>query len=646
MKKIIFLALIIAIFLTACPTPNNDSHAIGDPDPCECSNPDDCTCDLELDDCPTCGSDSIDGKFIVSTTDEWSNTLVTIQNAGSNKNYLIEINGNIAIPGITDSITTATGFSSNNTNITVTLKGNGKLSTSGQGSIIRLGNSHTFTIDSVDLILEGHNGNNLSLIYVQCGGTLEMKNGIITGNTAEHGGGVYVSKGTFTMTGGEIGGNTTDNGGGGVYVSGGIFTMTGGKISNNTAKGSYNGGGGVYVSGGDFILTGGEISGNAATAYVYSNGAGVYVSGGTFTMTGGVINCNTNGTDSFTLGGSGVYVYNGIFTMNGGEISGNYGDGVNINWNGTFIMNGGKIKDNTGSSNGSGGYGGGGVNVYQNGTFTMNGGEIIDNDYYYGVCVFGTFTMTNGEINNQVYIRSGTFTMAGGKIRDTGVSVNGSTFTMTGGKISGNISGGSGGGVSVEGCTFTMTGGEISGNTAPNGAGVFVSNSIFTMKGGKITDNTASLRYGGGVFILDGTFTMTGGEIIGNYGGNVFSSVAFTIAKDAIIDDVSLYASSTSNASVILASNWAGSISTLNLMGDLNLATTVSHWVNKTVLQAEIGYSLVVTDLLKFPLGNFFYDNGPWSPISSLQPINSNTDGTTNYDLVLENNKAVLRAKP
>lgn len=68
------------------------------------------------------------------------------------------------------------------------------------------------------------------------GGIFEMNGGVITGNSAERGDGVYVeSYGTFTMTGGEI----TSNSGTGVYVSGGVMTMSGGTISGNAGYGVY-----------------------------------------------------------------------------------------------------------------------------------------------------------------------------------------------------------------------------------------------------------------------------------------------------------------------------------------------------------------------------------------------------------------------
>jgi len=129
-------------------------------------------------------------------------------------------------------------------NVIVTINGNGKLYIIGRGSLLNIGSNQTVYIDSADLTLEGlKNGqndsrfdNNRAVVYV-AGGTLELRNGTITGNTGSlYGGGVY-SLGSFIMSGGTINGNTgnstSNSRGGGVYASN--FTMTGGTISGNTS---------------------------------------------------------------------------------------------------------------------------------------------------------------------------------------------------------------------------------------------------------------------------------------------------------------------------------------------------------------------------------------------------------------------------
>jgi hypothetical protein len=140
-----------------------------------------------------------------------------------------------------------------------------------------------------------------------------MSGGMISGNSSPYGGGVHISDGMFTMSGGEIRGNMAYSSssygggdGGGVYVSGGTFTMSGGEITGNGSSFNSGDGGGVYVSGGTFTMSGGEIRGNMAyssSSYGGGDGGGVSVSGGTFTMSGGEI--SGNGAMGY---GGGVYV--------------------------------------------------------------------------------------------------------------------------------------------------------------------------------------------------------------------------------------------------------------------------------------------------------------------------------------------------
>ena len=276
--------------------------------------------------------------------------------------------------------------------------------------------------------------------------------GIVTGGNALFddvyaGGGVY-AVGTFTMTGGTIGGNTAKYGGG-VYAEG-AFTMKGGTISGNTAE--YGGGGVCVAWSGTFTMTGGTIAGNVAEA-----GGGVYVDGGTFTMNGGAISGNT-----VSYAGGGVCVaWSGTFTMTDGIISGNtaeYGGGVYVSGR-TFTMEGGAISGNTASKDGGGVY-------VEDGTFTMKDGAI-----------------TNNIASNNNNKRGGGGVFVGG------------TFTMEGGTISGNTAtNGSGGGVNVYNSSdsmFNMTGGYLGDNTATeSGNDIYKDEAgVVSISGGYFSEN-------------------------------------------------------------------------------------------------------------------------------------------------------------
>jgi hypothetical protein len=245
-----------------------------------------------------------------------------------------------------------------------------------------------------------------------------MNGGEISGNTAPKGGGINVEGSGISISGGKITGNissgTSGGFGGGIYVNRGTLTMSGSAvISGNTSdNGSGSGGcsgGGILISDGTFIMSGGEISGNTTSASPVSGvstayGGGISISG-TFIMSGGKISGNTaSASGSPQSSGGGVYFSRGTFNMSGGEISGNtassssssnndqkaQGGGVFIS--GTFNMSGGEISGNTvsvsSSSFPSNSYGakGGGVYVYSDpsqfsinskGTFTKSGGGTI-----------------------------------------------------------------------------------------------------------------------------------------------------------------------------------------------------------------------------------------------------------------------------
>jgi hypothetical protein len=112
---------------------------------------------------------------------------------------------------------------------------------SNNGNILISNFSNTLILDE-NIVLKGFS---ISIDY----GNLIMNNGSkITGSSNR--GVDIVRGGTFTMNGGEISGNTADEGGGGVYMLAGTFTMNGGTISGNTAFG----GGGVCILGGTFTV--------------------------------------------------------------------------------------------------------------------------------------------------------------------------------------------------------------------------------------------------------------------------------------------------------------------------------------------------------------------------------------------------------
>ena len=370
-------------------------------------------------------------------------------NAESGGEYIIEVFNN-------ESISPKTLSYSGRNNITIVLKGmvvNHTIGLSSNGNMFRVGSGVKLILDN-GIILFGRSENNTCMVNVDTGGSLVMKPGSsINSNTGSvySGAGVVVS-GAFTMEGGEISENAASGGGSGVIVyESGIFTMKSGEISRNK-------GGGVRISRGSFSMEGGKIVGN-------TSGGGVSMMDGFFIMKNGEISGNTatvwgGGVEVSGLG-------TGTFIMEGGEISGNTaaysGGGVFVDE--TFIMKGGKIFGNSTGNSSSSGSGGGGVYVHGLGTFTMEGGEILGNICYNtdnysgggGVYLGGIFTMKGGVVSGNTAASSG-----GGVF----VEYDG-TFNMENGIISGNTAANSGGGVYVYYWgMINKTGGTIYGYTA------------------------------------------------------------------------------------------------------------------------------------------------------------------------------------
>ena len=171
---------------------------------------------------------------------------------------------------------------------------------------------------------------NTRVFYVYNNATLTIqdssaaKSGTITGGNAGDGGGVYIggdsSEGHLVMTGGTITGCATDPSrgggrGGGVFVFKGSFTMSGtAKITNCTAV--WGGGVVVHTGSSTFTMNGGEISDCKAS---YTGGGVCLVGGAWFEMTGGTIrNCTAGSVES-----SAIYMDPGTMKAHGGTVEGN-----------------------------------------------------------------------------------------------------------------------------------------------------------------------------------------------------------------------------------------------------------------------------------------------------------------------------------
>lgn len=306
---------------------------------------------------------------------------------------------------------------------------NGAIVGTAAGSTMRLINVYaggTFNLDS-GVITQQYNCNVGNLIYAENGSTVNMSGGYVCGaSSSGAGAGIKVSndKGkasTLKLTGGVIAGNSAPNGGG-VYAGGSTVTITGGVISGNSTLPSGAGfGGGIMAEGGSVTVSGGYITNNKYANFCGQDGYGDH-------------------------GGAGLAARNGTHvTISGGQITGNYseeaGGGVyvtDVDRNDQTSRQGMAWLNITGgiiASNVSNRSEGAGIRV----------GQMVD-------------AMINGTEDSKVYITNNhcmsRFDWGGGGIFVQGNSNQGKEYTagrlfIYNSYISANEAGGYGGGVAV-----------------------------------------------------------------------------------------------------------------------------------------------------------------------------------------------------
>lgn len=306
------------------------------------------------------------------------------------------------------------------------------------GNLVYAENGSTVTVDGgyicgadtgdsgagAGIKVSNYNGSN----YNGRRSTFKMTNGVIAGNTAPSGAGVFAEdyvnasdakkdnestegRPTVEITGGIITGNYTRDSvkglGGGILASGGSVTVSGGYITNNKyanfcskdGNGDHGGGGLAANNGAHVTISGGQITGN----YSKEAGGGVYVTdvdrrGGSrsnmawLSITGGIIASNV----SFRSEGAGIRVGQMVDAMINGTTSSKVYITNNhcmsrFDWGGggIFVQGSTQNASNAGrlfvynsyiSSNTAGGYGGG-VAVCPSGKTLVTGTE--------GTAIFG-----------------------------------------------------------------------------------------------------------------------------------------------------------------------------------------------------------------------------------------------------------------
>ena len=345
---------------------------------------------------------------------------------------------------------------------------------------------HEVTINGA---IVGTKDSTMKLINVYAGGTFNLQSGVLTTTqNAKVGNLIYAENGsTVNMSGGYVcGAHTGTSGtGAGIMVSnangnGSTLKLTGGVIAGNCASS----GGGVYARGSAVTVSSGVISGKVTSGVISGNstnsngfGGGIMAEyGGSVTVSGGYITnnryANFCGKDGYGChGGAGLAAINGAHvTISDGQITGNYsgeaGGGVYVSdqWgNGSMAwlnITGGIIASNV---------------SYRSEGAGIRVGQKVD-------AMIGDTPDNNGTPGSKVYITNNCcmsrFDWGGGGVFVQGDSDNdasnaGRLFVYSS-YISSNTAGGYGGGVAVcpTGKTLVTNtkGTAIFGNTDAGGA--------------------------------------------------------------------------------------------------------------------------------------------------------------------------------
>ena len=356
-------------------------------------------------------------------------------------------------------------------------------------------------------------------------GVATISGGTIENCSALNGGAVYMTAGTFNLSGSSnITNCNADGNGGAIYLgqaadTKGTFEMSSGCISHNKASGN---GGAIYLDGGNATISGGSLEFNEG-----QNGGGAYLAGGTLNISLGSFKEN-----EALINGGGAFVSSGNINMSGGTFEGNdakqNGGGIYLTGGSLSITNG-SFDGNTAENNGGGAYVSGGDLALNGDTalfsnnYALNGGGV----YLTG----GTPNLFKGSLISNIALKDG-----GGiyidrqmvefaPIGEVIISQNKAGYNQLGeegiyeGRGAGIFIGGTYG---VDNASFSVdinSSGSvyITENYAKDfGGGVCINNGHFDVEGTNIIVGKNSSLNGGGVAVLEGNFNLSAGTIGGN----------------------------------------------------------------------------------------------------------------------------------
>ena len=383
--------------------------------------------------------------------------------------------------------------------------------------------------------------------------------GLITGGASWNGGGIC-NHGTLYFKGGTVRGNkainSTHGGGGAIYSSrlgdsdpDAALYITGGVIEGNTARN----GGGVYISKtssaeiSDTVISGNTVNGQGGG--IYSDAASLSIEK-RLDITG-----NTKGSNS-----NNVYFCDGRLLTIKKALESDTEIGVTMANTSGNITSGLKGKGGAGNfSSDSGDYtvktdGNKEAYLYRQADATADSWTKLQekiNSSSDGDVIELTGDVINTDKKDRIKVdnKNVTIDLKGQRVdrnrtSETGDGhvfelMNSSTLTIRDSEGGGVITGGyskRGGGIYVgEDCTCIITGGSVSGNNADvDGGGIYVKGTL-KMTGGSVTSNTAD-DTGGGIYVTSGgRIELTGADISHNESDNEGGGLKIHLKSDSTI---------------------------------------------------------------------------------------------------------------
>ena len=293
------------------------------------------------------------------------------------------------LPDITDEA----GLTIDGGSAGITISGDNQYRVFEVGSGAKLTLSNLTVADSGSDAPDGGGGAILNV-----GGTLEVINSTLSGNSAPNGGGAILNaEGTVTVSNSTLSGNSVSNGyGGGISNNYGTVTVSNSTLSGNSAD---NGGGGaIFNAEGMVTVSNSTLSGNSAPTSTNADylgyGGAIYNSAGRL-GTLEVINSTLSG-NSAPNGGGGIYNTDGTLevinsTLSGNSVSNGRGGGINF-YGGTL-----EVINSTLSGNSAPNGGGGGISNTGGSTVTLKNTIVANSPSASGGSCYGA--IANGGYN-------------------------------------------------------------------------------------------------------------------------------------------------------------------------------------------------------------------------------------------------------